>query len=115
MKLYHYCCSHSLIGIRRDGTLKPNPHPWLPLPLVWLTDLAEPHRDALGLTSVTLRCDRTEYRVVVETDAERWVRFARPLGPETREAFETTPGALPMHWWVSEVPVPVLSIEAVKS
>ncbi len=111
MKLFHYCCSHSVPGIRRDRTLKPNPHPWLPIPLVWLTDLEEPHREGLGLTSETLRCDRTEYRVTVDAEAERWVRFARPLGMETRAVFETTPGVLPMHWFVSTSPVPVLAVD----
>lgn len=114
MKLYHYCCSHSAEGIRADGTLKPNPHPWLPVPLVWLTDLDQPARDALGLTSATLPCDRTEYRVTVDVAAERWTSLARRIGKETREAFESTPGVLPMHWWVSHAPVPVLSIEAVR-
>lgn len=112
MKLFHYCCSHSAKSIRRDRVLKP--HPQIVLdgrPMVWLTDLEVAGRDALGLTSVTLRCDRMQFVATVEDDApQRWTTFARLLRREQREALEAYEGALPMHWWVSESPVPILSI-----
>lgn len=102
--LYHYTCSHSAQQIADTGELRP--HRQVALRgelLVWLTDLDRPDRDALGLTSHTLDCDRTEWRVTVQVGyplAQRWVDYARryPLG--VRRQLELAPGALPMHWWV---------------
>jgi hypothetical protein len=71
MRLYHYCCSHSLEGIRKDGFLRPWRQVALgDVPLVWLTDLEVPDRKALGLTSDLLDCDRLEHRVVVDVEAK---------------------------------------------
>ena len=65
--LYHYTCDHGrqLIGMR--GKLKPNRHPWLTRPLLWLTDLDHANIQALGLTSLTLDCDRTAWRYRIRT------------------------------------------------
>ncbi len=111
MKLYHYTCSHAAPLIARDRWLKTNPQIVLGgVWLVWMTDLDQPDRSALGLTSHTLKCDRTEHRAAVVTEAERWSRYARTLPLQQRRALELAPGARPMHWWVSETPVPILSI-----
>lgn len=112
MKLYHYTCSHSVPGIERDGVLKGRPWPFWPQagPLVHLTDLDWPDRDALGLTSHTLGCDRTEYRVTVDAEAEHWPVFARTLPRAVRFALEDGPGRRPMHWYVGTMPVEVLAI-----
>lgn len=113
MKLYHYTCGHSIESIRKQRWVLPNGHPLLPSagPLVHLTDLEEPDRIGLGLTSYTLNCDRTEYRVTVSTfDAVRWPEFARSLSRTIRDRFENYPGALPMHWWVASTPVAVLAV-----
>ena len=113
--LYHYCCGHSLTSIRLDGWLQPHPHHLLCESVVWLTDLEQPHRDALGLTSHTLRCDRTEYRLTVHTgDAVWWPTYARRLDMGVRRQFEFTFGAMPAHWWVSTRPLKVASYQAVK-
>lgn len=122
--LYHYTCAHSVNSIRRDGKLKPNRHPLLGgLELVWLTDLDVPDVYALGLTSHLLRCRRTEYRATVDAEATiavRWTEYARALRRAgSREvldgirSLETASGVLPMHWWVSVWPVPVVELEAV--
>lgn len=113
MKLYHYTCSHALPGILRDGFLRPNINPLLDdLDLVWLTDLDTPDRAALGLTSNILSCDRTEHRVEVDVEAIHWPRFARRFPAEQRRPLEFAPGAMPMHWYVSETPVPVALVVA---
>jgi hypothetical protein len=108
MRLYHYCCSHSLEGIRRDGFLKPHRQVALgDVELVWLTDLEAPDRLALRLTSDLLDCDRLEHRIVVDVEAIHWPRYARQLPLELRRPLELATGARPMHWYVSEHPVPV--------
>lgn len=113
MKLYHFTCGHGAAGIMRDRWLRGNPHPYLPDagPLIHLTDLDTPAREACGLTSTMLACDRMEYRVtVVTSDAVHWPRFARGIPREVREQFEGVPGAMPMHWYVAQVPIPVLAV-----
>lgn len=108
--LYHYCCGHSVSKIRESMVLVPNRHPLLnEPPMIWLTDLPEPDVQGLGLTSRTLRCDRTEHRVTVDTDqAMHWPRYARRVGRRVRDEFEI--GRLPMHWWLSETELPVVEI-----
>lgn len=112
MKLYHYTCSDGLKCIRRDGFLKPHGQVVLGgVPLVWLTDLAVVDRAALGLWSHSLSCDRTEHRVEVETDAAmHWPRYARRFLWPLREQLEGSNGARPMHWYVSEQPVPLAAV-----
>ena len=114
MRLIHYTCSHSAAKITLDRVLRPNPLSFRHL--LWFTDLEQPDMFGLGLTKFSLRCDRTEFKCVVETDsAVRWtvwahdnkVDFANRLGLDGAE------GAKPLRWWVSEVEVPILSIERV--
>lgn len=109
IRLHHYTCSHSAAGIRRDGVLLPNRHPLLTEPLVWLTDLDTAFREALGLTSYMLECDRTQTRFSVMTDrAVWWPAYSRwRIAPEIRRFLESAPGAMPAHWWVSPHPLPI--------
>ena len=112
--LYHYTCSHGRADLGDEGHLLPGASltsaqlamPWT-ASLVWLTDLPAPIRDALGLTSNFIRCDRTRYRyrVVDPTHTVRWVLVARNY---PRAEIENAPGVLPMHWWVADRPVPVV-------
>ena len=99
MTLYHYTCSHGAEGIRRTGVVKPNPA----TAMAWFTDLNPPVRDALGLTSVTLTCDRMEHRFTVadESGIQPYWLVRRYLPREWRDGLERAPGALLMHWWVS--------------
>jgi hypothetical protein len=113
--LYHYTCSHRAPYIEQDGFV-------MSLDMVlgersgfpsarfaWFTDLEVPHRVGLGLTSYSLKCDRTERRFLVTDDADvlRYLdvrRQHRILWP-----LEKAPGALPAHWWIARKPVPVVS------
>lgn len=117
MKLYHYTCSHSAVLIRRDMVLKPHTQGQLDgRPLIWLTDLDTPNMAALSLTSVHLRCDRTEWRAVVDVDAHHWPDYVRrqdrAFRAQARALAEE--GGMPMHWYVCRFPVPVLDLTEVR-
>jgi hypothetical protein len=114
-RLYHYTCADSLAGITTTRTLIPNRHCVVGTPLVWLTDLAHPNRNALGLTaSYYLDCDRTQIRCDIDPTGTRhitpWWRWARDrrVPQLLRDLLEED--AMPMHWWVSPVPVPVTAV-----
>lgn len=105
--LFHFTCSHGREGIGTKGVLTVPPWP----SLVWLTDLDAAPAEALGLTQIILRCDRTRYRYrVTDTGTcEPW------LGSEARSTLgtwsamlEAATGAMPRHWWISAEPVPVI-------
>lgn len=106
--LYHFTCGHSRDQIGDTGKILPGSMltdtdaAW-PARFVWLTDMARPDRNALGLTSHTLRCDRTEhrYRVTDPTAVVPWHTVARLLTREQRDQLEAEPGARPMHWFVA--------------
>jgi hypothetical protein len=106
MTLYHYTCSHAYPLIQKDGLLRPGPDG-----LVWLTDIAPPApRLALGLTSYMLKCDRLAHVFVVEeVDSVVWWMEFRKQCPAWLLEKETCPGVMPMHWFVSTEPVPVIS------
>lgn len=106
--LYHYTCDHGADGIRREGVIRPNRHVILGVGVVWLTDLDVPYREALGLTSHILSCDRTAHRLeVVCPWAVWWPRYARGLPSSARWAVESAAGMAPVHWWVATEPVAV--------
>jgi hypothetical protein len=104
MSLYHYTCAHSLAKMRPDPYGYVTLQPLSPGGLLWLTDLETPIREALGLTSQIINCDRTEYRLELldHSTVRRWVdvrRMYRGLWD-----LEFAPGAMPMHWFVSTSP-----------
>lgn len=105
--LYHFTCSDMAERVRRDGLLKPRPHPYFPptvKPVVWLTDLPAVNPRVVGLTRHQLPCDRTAVRFAVPgADCMWWPDFARRerIEPDIREVLEGAPGRLPAHWWVS--------------
>jgi hypothetical protein len=112
--LYHYTCGHNAPDIRKQGRIIPG----IRLHgqnvggarFAWFTDLAPPvPREAIGLTSLILKCDRTECVFTVDCNApgiRRWVdvrRLHRDLWD-----LELAEGAAPMHWFVSQEPISVL-------
>lgn len=112
MRLFHYTCGHARTKITKDYTLRPNEHSYGGL--LWLTDMAVPDVLGLGLSAFMLRCDRTEFRVTVDTDlAVPWTTWAHdhhvPL--PIRLALDGNMGAMPKRWWVSQAEIPILAIE----
>jgi hypothetical protein len=106
--LYHYTCDHGYDQISRsDWWLEANP--LAVFPLIWLTDLDQPDRDALGLTSHILDCDRTEHRLTVQNDGHvyHWTQWCRlkAIPRHQRDAIELADGAQPMRWWVTPDPI----------
>lgn len=105
MTLWHYTCDHGRAAILADsGTLRPNLR--APIPILWLTDLAAPERDALGLTSRILDCDRTEHRFRIDDpiDVLPWAALRLRYRPTLVAGLETAPGAQPEHWYVTLQP-----------
>lgn len=104
--LWHFTCEHAAASIDRSGILLPNPHPLLPEigPVVWLTNWRTAGRDALGLTSETLTCDRMEvcYSVIAPL-AVPWAWVRDDLDPEAVAALERF--SRPETWRLSLVPV----------
>lgn len=115
--LYHYTCEHRAPLIEAAGVLEPAPQPMLDdHPLTWLTDLYPPDRYGLGLTTVLLTCDRTEFRVTVDRgDAEQFTRWAVRNGHGAGARLLCSAGTLPAHWWVTEAVVPVLDITRIET
>jgi hypothetical protein len=113
--LYHYTCTDRAAGIRADGELVPNYQPWLGWPLVWLTDLDTPDKAKLGLTANhLLGCDRTTVRCTIRRHPavqpwSQWVRNA-DVDPLSRDMYEAADGAMPAHWWVSMLKLPVVDV-----
>lgn len=120
--LWHYTCAQSHSELGGVGQLRPliqrKPVAATRLPaklswmgrLVWLTDLPRPAAAALGLTRFTTACDRTEhrYRVTSPRHVESWSAFCRRVRPNGAAELNLAPGAAPLHWFVSERPVPVV-------
>lgn len=110
MSLYHYTCSHGIAGIGAFGKLLPRTCPWMPdaPAVVWLTDMVEPDRDAIGLTSTILTCDRLEGRYVVSRNAPGvfdWASFAAAHVGDTAARRTAERYADPSRWWVSTTPI----------
>lgn len=113
--LWHYTCDHGHEQIERAApahvvpaaALSPQIHHG-PSILAWFTDLDSPIRDALGLTSQILSCDRTahRYRVTDGYSIVPWVEVRRLW--LWADELESAPGAMPRHWFVASVPVPVV-------
>jgi hypothetical protein len=117
MKLYHYTCRDMARRILADGVIRP--WPIMPdegprgeaiptgLPddtaVVWLTTIDRPDRQALGLTSHVLNCDRTEVRFTVDVPATRWEDFAAFANPRWRRRKEKR--RRPWTWWVYAAPI----------
>jgi len=109
---YHFTCWHGLERIQASGwRLVPNPFaPSLGLPeLVWLTDLEVPDVGALGLTSHSLDCDRTEHRLraVDAASVVPWSVWCRANGVtrEWRDGWLEHGPTRSRCWFVSAVPV----------
>jgi len=114
--LYHYTChDHGGPGIAERLKVIPARQPFLGRTLAWFTDMDTPDPWALGLTNAFLCCDRTQVRVAVRPHEWRdlcgirpWWTYRRTVEPVLRELLEEV--GLPMHWWVTDQPVPIADI-----
>ena len=119
--LFHFTCQHGRDGIGEAGLCKPlalwNPAAasrlgdrWELGVLAWFTDLDTPVAAALGLTRVTISCDRTvfRYRVTDPGNVERWVGSQWRRRSVWLRDLEREAGSMPMHWYVAAEPVPVV-------
>jgi hypothetical protein len=118
--LYHYTCSHghAALGeghafVKSIAQLKgPMGVRYWTGEFAWFTDMATPERDALGLTSRVLTCDRTRhrYRITDDRSVFRWLHpmIRSGLDREWIDELESAPGARPRHWFVAVRPVPVV-------
>lgn len=117
-ELWHYTCSHGRAAIGTSGQIVPAQQltsrelPW-PGSYVWVTDLATPNAEALGLTRQLVKCDRTAHRYLVcpGQPVTRWVDIRRQVPPVWRDELEGAPGAMLMHWYVSRQPLAVVLSE----
>lgn len=114
--LWHFTCHHTRRTLGDTGLLIPAndltdrlPGWFWPGRYVWLTDLPNPARDTVGLSSDLIHCDRMAYRYQV-TDEANVVPWAleRHRHEATAYLIEETPGARPVHWYVATEPVPVV-------
>lgn len=101
--LYHYTCDHGRKGIGLSGFIEPVDG--LVGPLVWLTDMVQPDRHALGLTSHMLACDRLAYRYELPhgLEVEHWpTSLVRARAPELAVMMlESVAGVDPRRWFVT--------------
>lgn len=118
MNMYHYTCDCALEKIEADNwLLKPNlltAKFGLPV-VVWLTDMEQPDKQALGLTSRTLPCDRTQHRLAIPDTSSvvpwsQWCRannFTRAQRDvlEVSNRFGSASQAQPRRWFVSSKPI----------
>jgi hypothetical protein len=105
--LYHWTCAHGARGIRATGLIKPAD--W-PLRLIWLTTERRPRaglKQALGLTSNLLSCDRMTALFRVD-DTEKCLRWLDTAHADTKygQMLAEAPGADPSLWWVCSAPLP---------
>lgn len=129
LRLWHYTCNHGADGIRADGFVKPSLHPILTvdtnlITLGWFTDMDACDMTALGLTSFTLQCDRTEHRFEVDPSGAVWWPVlrrdylrgsARPAAARRAvETLESAHGVMPAHWWASRETLQVVRSEATR-
>lgn len=117
--LYHFTCDRGRAGIAASGLMVWPRKRLGTKPLAWFTDLAAPSREALGLTSTVLSCDRMRYRfrLVRGPKLVPWSEYLQTATAEDRELAEMlamAPGAQPEHWFVSPTPVKVVGPKAMR-
>lgn len=109
-RLYHYTCGHGRQRIGSMGRLLPNGIPGVIPALVWLTDQDQPDREALGLTSTFIACDRLEHRYAIHPadardSAVRWLDSPARAGMPPAAVADLEHGRDPELWYVAAVPV----------
>lgn len=108
--IYYYTCRH---GVEQLGTAT------LPLPYVtpddsgyvWMTNLEYLIPEVMGWPKFDdTGCERTERYRALETDVDGvmwWMDARKHLGDHITFPLELREGVMPVHWFVSAVPVKV--------
>lgn len=106
LRLFHRTCSHRIDEILASGTLLPAKQPLLGVKLVWLTHIPWATREALALSSDTLRCDRMEHllEVTQPQSVVAWNVARTALPMSAVRVLEAARGSRPEYWWVSGEP-----------
>ena len=107
--LYHFTCKHSKakIGTGNCLLIPQIRHPLLGCKVTWLTTEAIPDREATGLGSHHQRCERMEYRYVVDdlSDCRPWLGSAERQAA-SRQVVETLEEYGDVeHWWITDKPI----------
>jgi len=113
--LFHLTCRHAAGKIVVAGFMVvPQPQPVLgDMRLSWFTHVPNARNVALGLTSHTLKCDRTErrFRVLEPEKLFRWNDIRSAIPGEGPIHLEGARGTRPEWWWVAQEPVLVERVE----
>jgi hypothetical protein len=109
-RLWHFTCTHGWNGLGLRGVARPNLHLMIPAlgPVVWLTDDPDPERDAVGLTSSMLDCDRLQfrYRALGASKCVPWSSVRSLVPPAVLRDLESF--GKPESWWISREPLRVV-------
>ncbi|MEN8233757.1 MAG: hypothetical protein ABFR89_02400 [Actinomycetota bacterium] len=108
---YHFTAERRALQI--DGWLRRFPQQLLfAEPLIWVTDLADPQREAVGLTSHRIPYDRMATRFTLEPWSEglvkRWLGSALQQSTPAHVLEMLHEGAAPEHWFIVDRPVAVV-------
>ena len=108
-ELYHLTCRHAAGKIVVAGNMVvPQKQVVIgDMQLAWFTHVPNARNVALGLTSHTLKCDRTErrFRVLEPEKLFRWNDVRAVIPREAVIRLEAAKGTRPEWWWVSQEPV----------
>lgn len=114
-ELFHLSCRHGAAKIIEAGLIvKPSPQPMLGnMSLAWFTHVPNARNVALGLTSHTLKCDRTErrFRVLEPEKLFLWNDIRGVIPGDGPLHLQAAHGTRPEWWWVSQEPVLVEVVE----
>lgn len=109
-ELIHLTCRHGAARVTLAGAVIPQPQVVLgQMKLAWFTHVPNARQEALGLTSHTLKCNRTErrFRVLEPEKVFRWNDIRAVLPRDGVLMLESARGTRPEWWWVSQEPVAV--------
>lgn len=109
---WHYTCEHKVDDIEATGVVLPQTQQTLGgLQVAWFTNMPSASRQALGLTSHMLNCDRMShlFRVIPvdEHKVVEWARLRDKLSRPMIVRLEAARGTRPMFWGVAAEAVQV--------
>lgn len=114
-EVFHLTCPHGAAKIIEAGLLViPQKQVVIgDMELAWFTHVPSAKKVALGLTSHSLKCDRTErlFRVLEPKKLYRWNDVRAVIPRRAVVELEAARGTKPEWWWVAQEPVLVEEVE----